>query len=55
MLEKEENIPVLKTFSLNFDPEKKVRKNKSSEGFLLNIKQVYPRRSLEGFSGEYGR
>ena len=55
ILEKEKNIPVLKTFSLNFAPEKKVRKNKSSEEFLLNTKQEYPRRSLEDFSGEYGR
>ena len=35
--------------------EKKIRKHKNSEDFLLNIKQVFSIWNLENFSGEYGR
>ena len=30
-------------------------KNKNSEDFLLNTKQVFSIQNLENFSGEYGR
>ena len=33
----------------------KARKNKNSEDFLLNTKQVFSTRNWEIFSGEYGR
>ena len=33
--------------------ENKIKKNINPEGFLLNIKLVIPRRSLENFYGEY--
>ena len=33
----------------------KVSKNKNSEDFLLNTKQVFSTWNLENFSGEYGR
>ena len=40
----------------NYIPaEKKIRKNKNSEDFLLNTKQVFSIRNSENFSGEYGR
>ena len=35
--------------------ENKIRKNKNSEDFLLNTKQVFSIKNLENFSGEYGR
>ena len=35
--------------------ENKIRKNKSSEDFLLNIKKVLSLQSLESFLGEYRR
>ena len=35
--------------------ENKIRKNKNSEDFLLNTKQVFSTRNLENFSGEYRR
>ena len=34
--------------------ENKIRKNKNSEDFLLNTKQVFSGQNLENFSGEYG-
>ena len=35
--------------------ENKVRKNKNSEAFLLNTKQLFLAQNLENFSREYGR
>ena len=35
--------------------ENKIKKNKNSEDFLLNIKQVFSCRYLENLSGEHGR
>ena len=35
--------------------ENKIRKNKNSEDFLLNTKQVFSTRNWDIFSGEYGR
>ena len=35
--------------------ENKIRTNKNYEDFLLNKSQVFSRRNLEKFSGEYGR
>ena len=35
--------------------ENKIRKNKNSEDFLLDTKQVFSIRNLEHFSGEYER
>ena len=35
--------------------ENKIRKNKNSEDFLVNTKQVFSIQNLENFSGEYGR
>ena len=35
--------------------ENKIRKNKNSEDFLLNTKQVFSGQNLKNFSGEYGR
>ena len=35
--------------------ENKIRKNKNSEDFLLNTKQVFSGQNLENLSGEYER
>ena len=35
--------------------ENKIRKNKNSEDFLLNTKQVFSGQNLENFSEECGR
>ena len=35
--------------------QNKIKKNKNSEDFLLNTKQVFSGRNLENFSGEYRR
>ena len=43
------------TLSKCIPAENKIRKNKNSEDFLLNKKQVFSGQHLENFSGEYGR
>ena len=43
------------TLSKYIPVENKLRKNKNSEDFLLNTKQVFSGRNLENFSGEYGK
>ena len=35
--------------------QNKIKKNKNSEDFLLNTKQVFSGRNLENFYGECGR
>ena len=49
---------ILETFNQSLSKyipaENKIRKNKNSEDFLLNTKQVISGRNLENFSGEYG-
>ena len=42
------------TLSKYIPAENKIRKNKNSEDFLLNTKQVFSGQNLENFSGEYG-
>ena len=57
-IEKEKNISILGRFNESLSKyipaENKIRKNKNSEDFLLNTKQVISGRNLENFSGEYG-
>ena len=43
------------TLSKYIPAENKIRKNKNSEDFLLNTKQVFSGQNLKNFSGEYGR
>ena len=43
------------TLSKYIPAENKIRKNKNSEDFLLNTKQVFSGRNLENFSGECER
>ena len=43
------------TLSKYIPAENKIRKNKNSEDFLLNTKQVFSGRNLENFYGECGR
>ena len=49
---------ILETFNQSLSKyipaENKIRKNKNSEDFLLNTKQVISGRNLENFFGEYG-
>ena len=42
------------SFSKYIPAEHKIMKNKNSEDFLLNTKQVFSSRNLENFTGEYG-
>ena len=44
----------MQSLSKYIPAENKIRKNKNSEDFLLNTKQVISGRNLENFSGEYG-
>ena len=44
---------VNQTLSKYIPAENKIRRNKNSEDFLLNTKQVFSARNLENFSGEY--
>ena len=43
------------TLSKYIPAENKIRKNKISEDFLLNTKQVFSGRNLQDLSGEYER
>ena len=56
---RKKNISILGTFNQSLSKyiaaENKIRKNKNSEDFLLNTKQVFSGQNLENFSGEYGR
>ena len=49
------NFEQLHTVSKYIPAENEIRKNKNSEDFLLNSKQVFSRQNLENLSGEYGR
>ena len=42
------------SFSKYIPAEHKIMKNKNSEDFLLNTKQVFSGRNMEKFTGEYG-
>ena len=50
---------ILETFNQSLSKyipaENKIRKNKNSEDFLLNTKQVFSGQNLENLSGEYER
>ena len=58
-IEKEKIYPFWEHFNQTLNKyipaEHKIRKNKSSEDFLLNAKQEFSHQSLKSFFGEYER